>query len=176
MAKKPENKKETNTPAADKSSATNGAAGEAPSLSVLTQYIKDLSFENPNSPTSLLPKEKQPEIKININVNANPLAETDFEVTLHLEAKAGEGKDMLFNVDLTYGGIFRLVNIPEEAKHAAILIECPRMLFPFARQIVSDATRNGGFPPLMIDPVDFARLYQTRMAQAAQNEAAAAKA
>lgn len=144
-----------------------GAQGEAPSLSVMTQYIKDLSFENPNSPNSLLPKEKQPEINININVNANPLSETDFEVVLHLEAKAGQGKDMLFNCDLSYGGIFRLANVPEEAKHAAVLIECPRMLFPFARQIVSDATRNGGFPPLMIDPVDFARLYQTRMAAAA---------
>jgi preprotein translocase subunit SecB len=170
MAKKPEAKKTNETPA-----ASNGKGGETPSLSVLTQYIKDLSFENPNSPNSLLPQEKQPEIKININVNANPLAETDFEVTLHLEAKAGEGKAMMFNVDLTYAGIFRLVNIPEEAKHAAILIECPRMLFPFARQIISDATRNGGFPPLMIDPVDFARLYQTRMAQAAQSQAEPAK-
>ncbi|CAG0910262.1 unnamed protein product [Cyprideis torosa] len=156
----------------------NGAAsteGGVPSLSVLTQYVKDLSFENPNSPNSLLPKEKQPEISININVNANPLSETDFEVVLHLEAKAGQGKDMMFNCDLTYGGIFRLTNIPEEAKHAAVLIECPRMLFPFARQIVSDATRNGGFPPLMIDPVDFARLYQTRMAAAQKEAEASAK-
>ncbi len=157
----------------------NGAAPAAddaqPQLSVLTQYIKDLSFENPNSPNSLLPKEKQPEISININVNANPLSETDFEVVLNLEAKAGEGKDLLFNCELSYAGIFRLVNIPEESKHAAVLIECPRIIFPFARQIVSEATRNGGFPPLMIDPVDFARLYQTRMAQMAEAEAAEAK-
>lgn len=157
---------------AKKEAKENGvdAGGEAPSLSILTQYIKDFSFENPNSPNSLMPKENQPEINININVNANPLSETDFEVVLHLEAKAGQAKDMMFNCDLSYGGIFRLVNIPEEAKHAAVLIECPRMLFPFARQIVAEATRNGGFPPLMIDPVDFARLYQTRMAQAAEEE------
>ncbi len=151
---------------------TTGGEAAAPSLSVLTQYIKDFSFENPNSPNSLLPKEKQPEIGININVNANPLSETDFEVILNLEAKAGQGKDMMFNCELSYAGIFRLINIPEEARAAAVLIECPRMLFPFARQIVSDATRNGGYPPLMIDPVDFARLYQTRMAQMAQAEAA----
>ena len=153
----------------------NGAAkaneNVAPSLSVMTQYIKDFSFENPNSPNSLLPKEKQPEINININVNANPLSETDFEVILHLEARAGAGKDMMFNCDLTYAGIFRLTNVPEEAKHAAVLIECPRLLFPFARQIISDSTRNGGFPPLMIDPVDFARLYQARMAAAAEQAA-----
>ena len=166
MAKKAEAK-----PAATngENGAGNQAQGAAPQLSVLTQYIKDFSFENPNSPNSLLPKEKQPEINININVSANPMSETDFEVVLHLEAKAGQGKDMMFNAVLSYAGIFRLVNIPEEAKHPAVLIECPRLLFPFARHIISDATRNGGFPPLMIDPVDFARLYQSRMAQAAQS-------
>jgi preprotein translocase subunit SecB len=160
-------KKAEKTQPKENGAAAAAAAGDAPSLSVMTQYIKDFSFENPNSPNSLLPKEKQPEINININVNANPLSETDFEVVLHLEAKAGQAKEMLFNCDLTYAGIFRLTNIPEESKHAAVLIECPRMLFPFARQIVSDATRNGGFPPLMIDPVDFARLYQARMESAA---------
>ena len=177
MAKKETTKKTENGNGEAASQAAAGQAnGEAPSLSVLTQYVKDFSFENPNSPNSLLPKETQPEINININVNANPMSETDFEVILHLEAKAGQGKDMVFNVDLSYAGIFRLVNIPDEAKHPAILIECPRLLFPFARQIVSDATRNGGFPPLMIDPVDFARLYQSRMAQAQQaSEAAQAK-
>jgi preprotein translocase subunit SecB len=161
--------------AAKTETPTNGATeaqNAGPSLSVLTQYIKDFSFENPNSPNSLLPKEKQPEISININVNANPLSETDYEVVLLIEAKAGEGKEMLFNCEMSYAGIFRLVNIPEDAKHAAVLIECPRLLFPFARHIVSDATRNGGFPPLMIDPVDFARLYQSRMAQMAEAEAA----
>ena len=134
MAKKAAPKKTAENGAAPAAAET--AAGDAPALSVLTQYIKDLSFENPNSPNSLLPKENQPEISININVNANPLAETDFEVVLQLEAKAGQGKDMLFNCELSYAGIFRLTNIPEDAKHAAVLIECPRLLFPFARQIV----------------------------------------
>lgn len=170
MAKKAAPKKKDNGATPE---AANPEAG--PQLSIVTQYIKDLSFENPNSPNSLLPKEKQPEINININVNANPLSDTDFEVILKLEAKAGSGKDMMFNTDLTYAGIFRLTNIPEEAMHAAILIECPRLLFPFARQIVADATRNGGFPPLMVDPVDFARLYQARMAEAAAAEEANGK-
>ena len=151
----------------EKKDAANGdaTAQAAPSLNVLAQYIKDFSFENPHAPHSLRPREKPPEINININVNANPLSETDFEVELKMDANAGEGADAMFNVELIYAGVFRLQNLPEEAKAPAILIECPRMLFPFARQIVADATRNGGFPPLMIDPVDFAALFQQRMAE-----------
>ena len=145
--------------------ATTNGSGKAPSLNVLAQYIKDLSFENPHAPHSLRPREKSPEISININVNANPLSETDFEVELKLEASAGEGADAMFSVELIYAGVFRLTNMPQEAVAPAILIECPRLLFPFARQVVADATRNGGFPPLMIDPVDFAALFQQRMAE-----------
>ena len=146
----------------------NGGAGEQaaqPQLAVLTQYVKDLSFENPHAPQSLRPQEKQPEINININVNANPMSETDFEVELKLEASAGEGADQLFAVELTYGGVFRLVNIPQDAIAPAVLIECPRLLFPFARQVMADATQKGGFPPLMLDPVDFTQLFQQRMAE-----------
>ncbi len=156
MAKEPEKKEEA---------AAAQGNGEAPSLNVLAQYIKDLSFENPHAPQSLRPREQPPEINININVNANPLSDTDFEVELKLDANAGEGADAMFNVELIYAGVFRLTNIPQEAIGPAILIECPRLLFPFARQIVADATRNGGFPPLMIDPVDFAALFQQRMAE-----------
>lgn len=162
MAKKPAaNAKE------EVASNANGAEQTGPMLSVLAQYIKDFSFENPNSPNSLRPREKPPEIKININVNANPLSETDFEVELKLEAKAEDGDEVMFNAELVYAGIFRIQGIPEESMGPAILIECPRLLFPFARQIISDSTRNGGFPPLMIDPIDFAQLYQGRMAEEA---------
>ena len=159
-------KKETEKKDAAKASE-NGASEEqmAPAMNVLAQYIKDLSFENPHAPHSLRPRENAPEINININVNANPLSETDFEVELKLEASAGEGADTMFNVELMYGGVFRLENMPQEAVAPAILIECPRMLFPFARQIIAEATRNGGFPPLLIDPVDFAALFQQRMAE-----------
>ena len=145
----------------------NGAAsnGPAPSLNVLAQYVKDFSFENPNAPQSFAPREKQPEIQININVNANPLGDDNFEVELTLQAQAGKDAEMLFNAELIYAGVFKLQNIPEQALHAAVLIECPRLLFPFARAVLANATRDGNFPPLMLEPIDFAQLYQQRMAE-----------
>lgn len=152
-------------PKKEETSSANGAEQTGPMLSVLAQYIKDLSFENPNAPNSLRPREKAPEIKINVNVGANPLSETDFEVELKLEAKAEDGDEVMFNAELVYAGVFRIQGIPEESMGPAVLIECPRLLFPFARQIISDSTRNGGFPPLMIDPIDFAQLYQARMTE-----------
>jgi preprotein translocase subunit SecB len=148
------------------------AAGAQPSLKIIGQYTKDFSFENPNAPQSLTPQEKQPDINIAVNVNAKNLAPNDFEVELHLDAKAtGDGK-VLFAAELVYAGIFRLENFPQNVLHAAVLIECPRMLFPFARQIMAEATRNGGFPPLMLDPIDFATMYQRRMAQQQQSQQA----
>jgi preprotein translocase subunit SecB len=136
-----------------------------PSLSALGQYIKDLSFENPNAPNSLAPRETGPAIAINVNVNAKQIAETDFEVELLLEGKAGEAEDMMFRFELTFAGVFRVLNIPAESVQGVIMIECPRLLFPFARQIVADCIRNGGFPPLLIDPIDFAGLYQQKLSQ-----------
>jgi len=136
-----------------------------PGMNVLAQYIKDLSFENPNAPASLAPRQQQPAINIHVNVTATPLSETEFEVGLMINAKAGGETDMLFNVELTYAGIFRLHNVPKEHVHPFIYIECPRMLFPFARQVIADSVRNGGFPPLMIDPMDFAGLYRHNLAQ-----------
>jgi len=136
-----------------------------PSLSALGQYIKDLSFENPNAPNSLVPRENSPNISISVNVNAKQLSETDFEVELLLEGKAGEGADVMFRFDLKFAGIFRLQNIPTEIIQGIVMIECPRLLFPFARQIVADCVRNGGFPPLLIDPIDFAGLYQQKLSQ-----------
>ena len=155
----PEEKK----PADNGASAQEASAAEAPSMNVLAQYIKDFSFENPHAPNSLRPRENPPEISININVNPNPLSETDFEVELKLEARAVDGEELLFNVELVYAGVFRILNLPQDALQAAVLIECPRLLFPFARQILADATRNGSFPPLMVDPVDFAQLFKQRM-------------
>jgi preprotein translocase subunit SecB len=149
-------------------SAPAPAPGAQPSLKILGQYTKDFSFENPNAPQSLAPQQQQPDINIAVNVNAKNLGPNDFEVELHLDAKAtGEGK-VVFAAELLYAGIFRLENFPQNVLHAAVLIECPRMLFPFARQIMAEATRNGGFPPLMLDPIDFAAMYQRRMAQQKQ--------
>ncbi len=143
-----------------------GAPQGAPSMKILGQYLKDLSFENPHAPQSLGNQQGQPEINIAVNVNAKKLGETDYEVELHLEAKAAHADNAVFAAEMLYAGIFRLENLPEEAIHPVILVECPRMIFPFARQILADATRNGGFPPLMLDPIDFASMYQKRQAEA----------
>jgi len=171
MARKPKAEKKAATKDNAAEAPQNGAGGEeqlAPQMNVLAQYVKDFSFENPHAPNSLRPRENQPEIAININVNPTPLSETDFEVELKLDAKAVDGEEVMFNVELVYAGIFRIQGIPTEALQAAVLIECPRLLFPFARQLVADATRNGSFPPLMIDPVDFAQLFRQRMAEASK--------
>ena len=139
--------------------------GDAPSMRILAQYLKDLSFENPKAPQSLMNSDSNPQIDISVNVNARALAETDFEVELELQAKAVESDEVVFAAELLYAGIFRLENMPEETMHPVVLVECPRMLFPFARHILADATRNGGFPPLMIDPIDFAGMYNQRIEQ-----------
>jgi preprotein translocase subunit SecB len=145
--------------------------GQQPSLKILGQYLKDFSFENPNAPLSLAPQQQQPDINISVNVNARNLGPADFEVELHLDAKATVEGKVIFAADLLYAGMFRLENFPANLLHPAVLIECPRMLFPFARQILADATRNGGFPPLMLDPIDFAGMYQKRMQQQAVAQA-----
>jgi preprotein translocase subunit SecB len=137
----------------------------APQLNVLAQYIKDFSFENPNAPRSLTPGQQQPTINIQINVNAKPVADTDFEIELKLEGKAETTGTVLFSFDLLYAGIFRIQNVPQENIQPVIMIECPRLLFPFAREIIATVVRNGGFPPLLIDPVDFVGLYRQRMEQ-----------
>jgi preprotein translocase subunit SecB len=141
--------------------------GTQPTFKILGQYLKDFSFENPNAPASLAPQQNQPDINIAVNVNARNLGPSEFEVELHLNAKATGGGHVVFAAELLYAGIFRLENFPKNVLQAAVLIECPRMLFPFARQIMADATRNGGFPPLMLDPIDFAQMYQQRMKQQA---------
>lgn len=156
----------------------NGDAGEmaGPAIHILVQYVKDLSFENPNAPAILQQQDEQPKINVSVNVNAKPLDEQmmDFEVDLMIDAKAEIKEDVVFAIEIVYGGVFRFENIPQENLQPVVMIEGPRLLFPFVRQIISDATRNGGFPPLLLDPIDFGRLYQDRIAQAeAQAEAQA---
>ena len=150
----------TNGGGADGGAQANQAA---PQLNVLAQYVKDLSFENPNAPRSLQQQQAQPQINIQINVNAKPLAESDYEVELKIEGRAEVPGLVLFSFDLLYAGVFRIVNVPQENLPAIVMIECPRLLFPFARELIATAVRNGGFPPLMIDPVDFVSLYRQKM-------------
>lgn len=152
-------------------SITNGGPFEGqvaqPQLSVLAQYIKDLSFENPNAPRSLLSGGPQPQIGIQINVDASPLSDTDIEVVLRLEGKADAAGTVVFSFELAFAGVFRVTNVPPESLNALVLIECPRLLFPFAREIIYSTVRNGGFPPLMLEPIDFAGLYRQRMSEMA---------
>ena len=144
-----------------------GALEEGPALNALAQFTKDLSFENPNAPRSLQPQSGNgPAINIQVNVNAQQLAETDFQVDLTLEGDAKVGSEVMFAFELTYAGIFRVRNIPPDQLHPVVMIECPRLLFPFARQIIAEAVRNGGFPPLYIDPIDFVGLYRQKAAEA----------
>jgi preprotein translocase subunit SecB len=148
----------------------NGNSGQAqqtaPRFTVLAQYTKDLSFENPNAPRTLGPQQNAPNLSLQINVNARQLAPTDYEVSLMLEGGAGQGADTLFKFELNYAGVFRLENIPAEQVQPVVMIEGPRLLFPFARQIIADAVRGGSYPPLFIDPVDFHALYIQRLAAA----------
>jgi preprotein translocase subunit SecB len=153
-------------------SATNGGpqpqATVMPQIGVLAQYVKDLSFENPNAPRSLAPSGQQPTINIQVNVDAAPMGGstggTDFEVRLRLEGKAEIQGTLLFGFELVFAGAFRIQNVPPESLQPIVMIECPRLLFPFAREIVATAVRNGGFPPLLLEPIDFAGLYRQRLA------------
>ncbi|CAA7614025.1 Protein-export protein SecB [Candidatus Terasakiella magnetica] len=146
---------------------------EMPPLRVNGQYIKDLSLEIPSAPQIFLDMQGQtPEIPIHVDVDATAVGPNMFEVVLHLRAEAKLPTKSLFILELDYAGLFT-VNVPEEQVHPVLLIECPRLLFPFARQIVADLTREGGFPPLMLQPLDFVSLYRQRMEEmAAEQESA----
>jgi preprotein translocase subunit SecB len=143
------------------------ATGAQPNLGVVAQYVKDLSFENPGAPATLRNRSGQPNINISIAVHTNTVATNEYEVELKLDARAVDGQAVLFAVELVYAGVFRFANVPPEAVAPLAMIECPRLLFPFARQIIADASRNGGYPPLMIDTVDFAAMYRQQMQNAA---------
>ncbi|MCS6877148.1 MAG: protein-export chaperone SecB [Geminicoccaceae bacterium] len=151
--------------------APKGAGEEAqanqPRLSILTQYVKDLSFENPRAPMGLAPGQPRPEIQISVDTNARQVGEQHYEVVLQINIDAKSGETPFFLLELAYGGVFMLANIPEDAIQPLLLIECPRILFPFARRIIADMTRDGGLPPLLLDPIDFATLYRRRLAQQA---------
>jgi preprotein translocase subunit SecB len=133
---------------------------------VAAQYTKDFSFENPNAPQSLMQQQAQPTMNIQINVNPKQLSNTDFEVELKLDGKAEANGSVLFAFELIYAGVFHLQGIPQDSVGPLLMIECPRILFPFAREMIAAAVIGGGYPPLLLDPIDFVALYQQRLAQA----------
>jgi preprotein translocase subunit SecB len=156
----------------------NGAPQEAApvQLNVLVQYIKDFSFENPNAPRTYAPQQQPPQINVQINVVVNNASETDYEVILKIDGKAETAGVLLFNFELSYAGIFRIQNVPQESMHPFVMIECPRLLFPFARNIIASATRDAGYPPLLLDPIDFVGLYRQNMERLQGATAPAAQA
>ena len=150
------------------------AGQDAPSLAVNGQYIKDFSFEVPNAPGIYGEiANKEPQITVNIDVKAGAVNDTLFEVALHIAAECKAGEHVAFVCELVYAGLFTL-HVPREHLQAMLLIECPRLLFPFARNIIADATRDGAFPPLMLAPVDFVSMFRNQVAQQGQPQAAEA--
>ena len=139
-----------------------GEAGSDPSVSILAQYTKDLSVENPSAP-QVYQWQVQPNLDVQFNINVETVADDVHEIVLKIEVSARSDNGVHFVVDLSYGGIFGVRNLPEEALQPFLLIEAPRLLFPFARQIVAEAVSNAGFPPLLLDPIDFASAYITQL-------------
>lgn len=150
--------------------AVSGNQQTAPQAGILSQYIKDLSFENPNAPQAFQNLSGgKPQIDVNVNVNGRKLNDETYEVELKLQASAkDENGSNAFVVELLYAGLFGLRNVPDEVIQPFLLVQAPTILFPFARRIVADATRDGGYPPLLLDPIDFAGLYQNQLAQGGQ--------
>ena len=178
MAKKTTTKKNTakKTTKAAATEQKDQLQGQIPVLPVAVnaQYIQDLSFETPGPLASMGEKRTAPSINLNIEVSATKLQEDQYEVSLHIVANANKSEtdtDKVFVIDMTYSGIFTLKDIEEQNIPPVLLIECPRLLFPFARNIVADVTRDGGFPPLALSPVDFAAIYRQQVQQMQQKTA-----
>ncbi|GGF32643.1 protein-export protein SecB [Aliidongia dinghuensis] len=144
----------------------NGEGQQAPSIVINAQYLRDLSFENPRAPDSLLQQSAAPEVGIDVDVKARQLGEETFEVVLVLKVQARTAGEVAFLVEVEYGGVVTIRGVSQDIMAALVLIETPRMLFPFARAIVADATRDGGFPPLLINPIDFTEVQRRKAAEA----------
>ena len=133
-------------------------ASDGPQFFINFQYVKDLSFENPRAPQSLVQQPAQPDVAINVDVKAQNLNPEAYEVVLTINATASVQEQPVFLVELAYAAVVTVKNAPEPLLSSLILVEAPRIIFPFARAIIANATRDGGFPPLMINPIDFAEL------------------
>ena len=142
-----------------------GQAGQpqAVGLRMLAQYVKDISFENPGAPNSLAHDPEPPKIEVNIDVGVRQMGDDRYEVTIRCNAAAQKNDAPVFVVDVEFAGLFQIQGAPQEALQPILLIECPRVIFPFLRRVVADLTRDGGFMPLLLDPIDFNGLYQQQM-------------
>ena len=149
-------------------SQMNGA-DTAPQIALISQYVKDLSFENPNAP-ACYQWQDQPQIDVQLNIGADKVGDEVLEVSLKIEVKAVAPQGTAFAVELLYAALFGMRNVPEDQVQPFMLAEAPRLIFPFARRVLADAIRDGGFPPLLLDPIDFGALY---LQQAQQMETTA---
>jgi preprotein translocase subunit SecB len=141
-----------------------GDGQEPPGIRILAQYVRDLSFENPRAPDSLRGGGPQPQIDLGVELNARGRPDGLYEVELKLNARALRDDEAVFHVELVYAGLFQIMGVPEADLEPVLMIECPRFLFPFARRIIADLTGEGGFPPFMLEPIDFAGVYASRRA------------
>ncbi len=159
---------------AEETNADAGAPADGvPPIVINAQYTKDLSFEAPTAPGIFsVMQQNQPDVQIGVNVNAHEFEQGIYEVVLDLSARCTVGDDVAFILELEYAGLFTL-NVDDDVKSAVLLIECPRLIFPFARNILADVSRDGGFPPVMLGPIDFAALYQQEAEKQAAGEAEA---
>jgi preprotein translocase subunit SecB len=145
-----------------------GEPGDQPQVTIIAQYIKDLSVENPSAP-QVYQWQVQPSVDVQFNIAVNPAAEDVHEVALKVEVTARSDNGVHFVVDLSYAGLFGLRNLPQEALQPFLIVEAPRLIFPFVRQIIGDAVANTGFPPLLLDPIDFTQAYMAQL-QAGQEQ------
>ncbi|MBO0764652.1 MAG: protein-export chaperone SecB [Hyphomicrobiaceae bacterium] len=138
---------------------------------VLAQYIKDLSFESPNVHKLFEGGAEAPNLRVEVNVGASKVSNTSFESVINFKAEATNKLGTIYDLELAYAGMFQVENLPEPAMEPFLLIDCPTLLFPFVRRLVSDLTREGGFPPLLLDPINFANLFAKRQQERAQGQA-----
>ena len=150
---------------ANGSSDPNAAAQPPVQVKILSQFIKDLSFESPNSPESLRDPGDNPNIQVEINVAANQLDQSVYECAIDFKVKASSSKMTIYSLEMVYAGAFELQNFPQQLIQPVLFVNCPAVLFPFMRRLIGDLTREGGFPPLWLDPVDWGSLYSQRLAE-----------
>jgi preprotein translocase subunit SecB len=147
------------------------AAADKPAIFLRAQYIKDLSFESPRAPASIFSLREPPQMDVNINLAAQRLDENVFELAIQISARAVAEKTTVFLCDVVYAGVIEMQGIPDNAIESTIFIQGAQLLYPFARRVIADLTRDGGFPPLQLEPMDFVSLYQQRAPQAAPAQA-----
>lgn len=154
---------------------TNGAAGTAPQprLQMLTQYVRDLSFENIAVQKGLATADGKPDVKVQINLDVQQRPGDRYEVALKVNIDSKVGEAQIFLLELDYAGLFLIQNVPQDQLHALLMIECPRLVFPYVRRVVGDVTRDGGYPPLNLEQIDFLTLYRQEMARRQQATPAA---